>query len=118
MIRSALYALAGLALALPTQAASALGSEAPGFATCAVYYFLAARGHGLRDYDRLYTAGEFSLNQAIQRHGISAANAKMATTSGGMMQEIHHDWRKIEILDQRYGAPCETLLRDANYEFR
>lgn len=28
------------------------------------------------------------------------------------MKEIHQDWREIEILDQRYGASCETLLRD------
>ena len=34
------------------------------------------------------------------------------------MKEIHQDWRKIEILDQRYGASCETLLRDVQQEFR
>ncbi len=84
----------------------------PGFATCAAYYFLAARGHGVRDYDRLYSAGEFAMNQATQRLGNAAANTKMAAASGTMMKEIHQDWREIEILDQRYGASCETLLRD------
>ena len=28
------------------------------------------------------------------------------------MKEIHQDWREIEILDQRDGASCETLLRE------
>ena len=118
MIKAVLSAWVGLAWGLSMPAVSALERVTPGFATCAAYYFLAARGHGVRDYDRLYSAGEFAMNQATHRHGNAAANTKMAAASGTMMKEIHQDWREIEILDQRYGASCETLLRDVQQEFR
>jgi hypothetical protein len=105
-------------LAVQSFVAAAKAVVSPGFGTCAAYYFLAARGHGVRDYDRLYSAGEFALNQATQRHGKAAANGKMEAMSGNMMKEIHQDWRDIDILDQRYGGACETLLREAHYEFK
>jgi hypothetical protein len=92
-------------------------AEPPGFATCAAYYFLAARGHGVRDYDRLYSAGEFSLNEATRQHGRTAAEHKMEAASGVMMREMHQDWREIAALDGQYGGSCETLLRDAGYGF-
>ncbi len=107
-----------IAVAAPSLASAQTTVASPGFGTCAAYYFLAARGHGVRDYDRLYSAGEFALNQASQRHGKPAANGKMEAMSGVMMKEIHQDWREIAKLDQRYGEPCETLLRDAHYQFR
>jgi hypothetical protein len=87
----------------------------PGFASCAAYYFLAARGHGMQDYDRLYSAGEFSLNEAAGRHGRPAAEQRMGEASRLMMTAIGQDWRNIKVLDDAYGASCETLLRDANY---
>ena len=88
-------------------------SDPAGFATCAAYYFLAARGHGMQEYDRLYSNGELSVNEAAKRHGKAAADAKMALASTGMMKEIHQDWRAIDILDKKYSAMCEDLLRDA-----
>ncbi|MGD9602310.1 MAG: hypothetical protein AB7O21_00810 [Gammaproteobacteria bacterium] len=109
---------AGLLLALlPVLAgADAVNEPAdPGFASCAAYYFLAARGHGMQDYDRLYSAGEFALNEAIRRHGDPAARARMERVSGTMMDEFGRDWRRIEVLDRHYGAPCERLLRDAEF---
>lgn len=89
-------------------------ASAPGFASCAAYYFLAARGHDVRQYDALYSAGEFSLNEAITRHG-KAAQGKMESRSADMMQSIGKDWRRVAELDQRYARPCETLLRDAGF---
>jgi hypothetical protein len=109
-------ALVSLSLTVAAEAPSNITT--PGFGTCAAYYFLAARGHGVRDYDRLYSAGEFALNQATQRHGKAAANGKMEAMSGVMMDEIHQDWRNINLLDQRYDDACETLLREAHYEFK
>ena len=88
-------------------------SDSAGFATCAAYYFLAARGHGMQEYDRLYSNGERSFNEAAKRHGKAAADAKMTQASTGLMKEIHQDWRAIDILDKKYGATCEDLLRDA-----
>lgn len=90
-------------------------SPRPGFASCAAYYFLSARGHGMQDYDRLYSAGEFSLNEAARRHGRPAADQRMGESSGAMMTAIDQDWRNIQVLDAAYGAACETLLRDAGY---
>ncbi len=110
------WTLVSLSLSVAAEAPSTIAP--PGFGTCAAYYFLAARGHGVRDYDRLYSAGEFALNQATQRHGKLSANGKMEAMSGVMMEEIHQDWRNIGLLDQRYGSVCETLLREAHYEFR
>ncbi len=95
--------------------ATAEQSASPGFATCAAFYFLAARGHGIKEYDSLYSAGEFSLNEAIKRHGKPAADQKMEHASTEMMREIHQDWRDIAILDARYGDRCDTLLRDADH---
>lgn len=92
-------------------------SSAPGFATCAAYYFLTARGHGMQDYDRLYSAGETSLNEAVRRHG-KQAHGLMETRSTGMLQAIGKDWRRVDELDRDYGAACETLLREAGHEFR
>jgi hypothetical protein len=94
-----------------------LGSEGPGFATCAAYFFLAARGHGVTDYDRLYTSGEHSLNQASHRHGRHAATAKMEDASRGMMVEINQDWREIAVLDKHYGGACDKLLRDSGFSY-
>lgn len=104
-------------LMFPACAGTAAEPADPGFASCASYYFLAARGHGVKDYDRLYSAGEFALNQAARRHGQSVARAKMEKVSGVMMDEMHRDWLEIGTLDTRYGAACERLLRDANHAF-
>ena len=93
------------------------GSDRPGFATCAAYYFLAARGHGVKDYDRLYSSGEYSLNHASERHGKQAATTKMETASGAMMDEMHQDWREIATLDGYYLVSCESLLRDAGFRY-
>ncbi|MBM4227991.1 MAG: hypothetical protein FJ164_09625 [Gammaproteobacteria bacterium] len=87
---------------------------APGFATCAAYYFLAARGNDVTQYDALYSAGEFSLNEAIKRHG-KAAQGRMESTSADMMQSIAKDWRRVAELDPEFSRPCETLLRDAGF---
>jgi glycine/D-amino acid oxidase-like deaminating enzyme len=87
----------------------------PGFATCAAYYFLAARGHGVQDYDRLYRAGEFSLNEATRRRGQQAATAKMEQASSRFMQQIHQDWRQIALLDRDYETPCARLLEAAGH---
>lgn len=89
--------------------------ERPGFASCAAYYFLAARGHGMQDYERLYGAGEFALNEAARRHGRAAAEARMGEVSGAMMELIERDWRNIERLDARYAGRCEVLLEDARH---
>lgn len=88
--------------------------EAPGFATCAAYYFLAARGNDIRQYDALYSAGEFSLNEAIKRHG-KAGQGRMESSSADMMQSIAKDWRRVAELDSEFSRPCETLLRDAGF---
>ena len=93
-------------------------AEEAGYATCAAYYFLAARGHGKQDYDRLYTSGEFSFNEAARRHGKAAADAKMGEVSTGMMRDIHQDWRAIDILDKKYGAPCATLLQESGFKLK
>ncbi len=103
-----------MACLLPTTGLAAQG-EAPGFATCAAYYFLAARGHDVTQYDALYSAGEFSLNEAIKRHG-QAAQGKMETSSTDMMHSIAKDWRRVAELDQKFSSPCETLLRDAGFQ--
>lgn len=94
--------------------ASAQGAETPGFASCAAYYFLAARGHDVTQYDALYSAGEFSLNEAIKRHG-KVAQSKMESRSAEMMQSIAKDWRRVAELDRDFSRPCETLLRDAGF---
>lgn len=104
-----------IAAVLLVGTASAEDQSRPGFATCAAYYFLAARAHGMQDYDRLYSAGEFSLNEAARRHGHPAAEKRMGEASGHMMRAIEQDWRNIKVLDDAYGASCETLLRDARY---
>lgn len=89
-------------------------SAAPaGFATCAAYYFLAARGHGVDQYEQLYSAGELSLNEAVRRHGREAAERRMGRASTAMMGEMERDWRLVGRLDAHYGRQCETLLRDA-----
>lgn len=93
-------------------------SYRPGFSVCAAYYFLAARGHGVKDYDALYTAGEFSLNEAIRLYGRAAANGEMERASGIMMDEIDRDWRKVHVIDVKYGGSCEILLRDAHFDYR
>jgi hypothetical protein len=98
-------------------AQSEVSPEGPGFATCASYYFLAARGHGVRDYDRLYTSGEHSLNLAATRHGQDAATQKMEAASNTMMTEMRQDWREIGRLDARYADACDTLLRDAGFQY-
>lgn len=110
LLAGALFPVAGLPADAPV-----VPPTPPGFATCAAYYFLAARGHGVQDYDRLYQAGEFSLNEATRRRGRSAATAKMEAASSRMMKEMHQDWREIAVLDRDYAAPCEALLRDAGH---
>lgn len=89
----------------------------PGFSTCAAYYFLSSRGHGVKEYDALYSAGEFSLNEATRLRGQEVANSEMEEASGVMMGEIDRDWRKIGVIDEKYGPSCEILLRDANFEY-
>ena len=87
----------------------------PGFGVCAAYYFLAARGHPVTDYDALYTAGEFSLNSATVVHGRTDGPKQMEQASGRMMAEMDQDWRRIEVLDKHYAPPCDALLKEAGY---
>ncbi len=103
--------------ALASRADDATTAEDPGFATCAAYFFLAARGHGMRDYDRLYSSGEHSLNLAAKRHGREAATAKMGIASNTMMAAMHQDWREIATIDLRYASACEGLLRDVDFRY-
>jgi len=105
----------GLLLVAVAASSRAQSAGEPGFASCAAYYFLAARGHGVRDYDRLYAAGEFALNTATRHHGQAAAQHKMAEVSGDMMREMHQDWREIALLDTRFEGPCDALLREAGH---
>ncbi|MSR15088.1 MAG: hypothetical protein EXR86_11110 [Gammaproteobacteria bacterium] len=105
------------ALVVTESAAEGDSTTGPGFATCASYFFLAARGHGVRDYDRLYSSGEHSLNVAAQRHGKDAATTKMEAASNTMMAEMHQDWREIAVLDSRYADACDTLLRDTGFHY-
>jgi len=89
----------------------------PAYHTCAAYFFLAARGHDARRYDALYSAGEFSLNQAILELGRAEADTRMGSDSTVMMREIDQDWRLVDRLDKKYGGACEALLRDAHFDF-
>ena len=61
---------------------------------------------------------EIPCPQARPKLSVFAINTKMEAASGTMMKEIDQDWREIQILDQRYGASCETLLREVQHEFR
>ena len=110
---SALWVWLGALLSGPN-----VQADEAGYATCAAYYFLAARGHGMQDYERFYTSGEFSFNEAARRHGKAAADTKMGQVSTGMMRDIHQDWRSIEILDKKYGAPCATLLHESGFKLK
>lgn len=116
--RAAVLAAATLALVSGTRAAPATVEESyrPGFATCAAYFFLAARGNPAARYDYLYSAGEFALNQASLAQGRAAAEARMGSDSGVMMREIEQDWRLVARLEEKYGGSCEALLRDAHFE--
>jgi hypothetical protein len=115
-MRSALLFLLPMALGAPAHAAADEETYRPGFATCAAYFFLAARGNAASRYDYFYSAGEFALNQATLAQGRPAAEARMGSDSGVMMNEIEQDWRLIARLDEKYGGSCEALLRDANFE--
>jgi hypothetical protein len=86
------------------------------FATCAAYFFLAARGNAATRYDHLYSAGEFALNQAVLEQGRPAAEARMGSDSTVMMGEIDQDWRLVERLEKKYGGACDALLRDAHFD--
>ena len=109
--------LSNMCYVASTAAAPLQPAEPPGFATCAAYYFLAARGHGVQDYDRLYSSGEFSLNEAAKRHGKPSADAKMTAASGLMMKEMHQDWREVVILDTKYATACMALTGDAGFHY-
>ncbi len=114
--KSRLFALSLWGIA-STAAESLPAVEPPGFATCAAYYFLAARGHAVQDYDRLYSSGEFSLNEAAKRHGKPNAEAKMGDASGLMMKEMHQDWRQVTLLDTKYASECRSLTQEAGFRY-
>ena len=109
-------ALACVSASLPSPAAAADETYRPTFATCAAYFFLAARGSAATRYDQLYSAGEFALNQAVREQGRPAAEARMGSDSTLMMDEIDQDWRLVERLEKKYGGSCDALLRDAHFE--
>jgi hypothetical protein len=109
-------ALACAVLMLPAHADAPAEGYRPMFATCAAYYFLAARGSAAARYDHLYTAGEFALNQAVREQGRPAAEVRMGNDSTVMMGEIDQDWRLVDRLEQKYGGSCDALLRDAHFE--
>ena len=87
-----------------------------GFAGCATYYFLAARGHSAKEYDALYRAGEFGLNQASVLEGAEMANRGVETHAAALMQEMASDWRKIAVLDRQYAEPCAALMLAAGFK--
>ncbi len=109
-------ALACVIASLPARAVAPDEAYRPMFATCAAYFFLAARGSAATRYDHLYSAGEFALNQAVLEQGRPAAEARMGSDSTVMMGEIDQDWRLVERLEKKYGGACDALLRDAHFE--
>jgi len=109
-------AFAGGVLGLPAVDAESVETYRPTYATCAAYFFLAARGSAATRYDQLYSAGEFALNQAVLEQGRPAAESRMGSDSTVMMEEIDQDWRLVERLENKYGGSCDALLRDAHFE--
>ena len=82
--------------------------------TCAAYYFNATRAHPLRDYERLYGAGERVMNRALRLLDRSRVDRLIGDASIAMTALTGGDWRNFHRVEHRHAAACDELAGAAD----
>lgn len=77
--------------------------------TCAAYYFNATRARPLRDYERLYGAGERVMNRALRLLDRARVDRLIGDASIAMTALTGGDWRNFHRVEHRHAAACAEL---------
>jgi len=111
MPRPGLIACMLLAWAFNSAAEEAATVE--GYATCAAYYFNETNVTPVTAFERVYDAGEFAFNQALQQSTRAEVDKLVGDASARMTQLMSEDWRKFDRVRARYAADCRALVGTA-----
>ena len=110
---SALLMFAAVMLADGSPAAQTDVDDAKKYATCASYFFMAAKVRPLGEFDGLYRSGEFGLNRAIKLSGKEAAMTAFNEAASEINQIIDHSVSNFPAADDRFEVRCADIFREA-----
>ena len=79
-------------------------------ASCAAYYFAAARARGMSEYETLYDAGEYAFNIAVTAVEEASALEYFNNASTHINHVMQKRWVDFYKVDEQYAAKCERLL--------
>ena len=80
-------------------------------ASCAAYYFSAARAKGVREYETLYGAGEYCFNLAVTAADESIALQHFNQASTHINHVMQKRWTDFHKVDEQYALRCEKLFK-------
>jgi hypothetical protein len=106
--RSCFIALPLLAWTLDSVAEVATTVEE--YATCAAYYFNATNVTPMSAFERVYGAGEYAFNQALQQSTRAAVDKLVGEASARMTRLMSKDWNNFDRVRARYAADCQALM--------
>ena len=79
-------------------------------ASCAAYYFAAARARGMSEYETLYDAGEYAFNIAVTAVEEASALEHFNNASTHINHVMQKRWVDFYKVDEQYAEKCEKLL--------
>ena len=90
----------------PSQQERALIEHA---ASCAAYFFSAARAKEMTEYESLYGAGEYAFNLAVAAGTEADALQYFNRASTHINQVMQKRWADFYKVDEHYAPKCEKL---------
>ena len=79
-------------------------------ASCAAYYFAAARARGMSEYETLYDAGEYAFNSAVTAVEEASALEHFNNASTHINHVMQKRWVDFYKVDDQYAEKCKKLL--------
>ena len=79
-------------------------------ASCAAYFFSAARAKEMTEYEVLYGAGEYAFNLAVVSSNEAAALEHFNNASTHINHVMQKRWSDFYKVDEQYASKCEKVL--------
>ena len=79
-------------------------------ASCAAYFFSAARAKEMTEYEMLYGAGEYAFNLAVASSNEAEALEHFNKASTHINHVMQKRWSDFYKVDEQYALKCEKVL--------
>ena len=87
-------------------------------ASCAAYFFNAARIKPMSEYNTLYRAGEIALAEVASQRGMEQASKLMSEAAMEVTHLTGSDWRNFGRAESVYGEACAGFLEQASVSLK